>query len=66
MMAKSPVESSRENSREICNFQSFALLASGLLRYIVQLALIPFYLFLGCVTAGEIPLHVLTNGQTCP
>lgn len=66
MLAKSPMESSRENSRKVYSFGSSALLTSGLFRYVVKLAIIPYYLLSDCMTGAEIPLHVLTNCQTWP
>lgn len=65
MLAKSPMGSSRGNSRKIYSFDSFALLASGLFRCVVKLAIIP-YLLSDCMAGAEIPLHVLTNWQTWP
>lgn len=46
MLAKSPLEKSKRKLKEDLQFSEFCILASGLLRYVVQLALIPFYLFL--------------------
>lgn len=43
MLARSPMESSGERSRKIYSFDGFALLTSGLLRYVVKLARIPYY-----------------------
>jgi len=66
MLATSLMGSSRENSRKFYSFDSFALLMSGLFRYVVKLAIIPYYLLSDCRTGAEIPLHVPTNWQTWP
>lgn len=66
MLARSPMASSRESSRKVYSFDSFALLTSGLLRYVVKLPRILYYLLWDCMTGPEIPFHVLTHWQTWP